>query len=193
MRPDDLDAVSAMFGRAFEDDPVMEHVFGPHANMLEDCTRLYRMFCGSHISSGESLVGDDVAGAALWAPPGTWRLGWSTQLRLAPRLLRLLKGRSLSVLRDFTRLEHVHAAMPLDHWYLSVLGTDPPRQGQGVGAAVMAPVLERCDEFAQGAYLESSKEANVPYYRRFGFEVVEPFRFTNGPLIYPMWRDPQPA
>ena len=43
-----------------------------------------------------------------------------------------------------------------------------------------------------GAYLESSKETNVPYYRHFGFEVREEVDHRRGgPRQWSMWRDPQ--
>ncbi len=43
------------------------------------------------------------------------------------------------------------------------------------------------------AYLESSKERNVPLYRRFGFEVIEEHRSKVGsPPIWRMWREPRP-
>ena len=58
----------------------------------------------------------------------------------------------------------------------------------------MAPVLERCDDEGVPAYLESSKEKNVPYYERHGFRVTGELRLPkDGPPLWAMWRDPKPA
>lgn len=88
------------------------------------------------------------------------------------------------------KMEKVHPSEP--HWYLAVLGTDPQYQGKGVGSALMAPVLQKCDAEGVPAYLESSKESNVPFYQRHGFEVKGEVNVKNGPTLWPMWRDPHP-
>jgi predicted N-acetyltransferase YhbS len=55
----------------------------------------------------------------------------------------------------------------------------------------MEPVLRRADQDGVPAYLESSKERNIPYYRRFGFEVLSELHLPNGgPTLWPMWRVP---
>jgi len=73
-----------------------------------------------------------------------------------------------------------------------VLGTDPQHQGKGIGSALLAPVLAKCDAEGIPAYLESSKERNIPFYRRHGFEVTTELNLKNGPSLWPMWRDPRP-
>ena len=58
----------------------------------------------------------------------------------------------------------------------------------------MRPVLVHCDREGLPCYLESSKERNVPFYRRHGFEVVQEVSLPgDGPSIWTMWREPQGA
>jgi predicted N-acetyltransferase YhbS len=95
--------------------------------------------------------------------------------------------RSMAVL---SRIERVHPTEP--HWYLAVLGTDPAHQGKGIGGALQRVVLDRCDREGVPAYLESSKESNVPYYERFGWRVTSELTLPKGgPTLYLMWREPQ--
>ena len=54
-----------------------------------------------------------------------------------------------------------------------MLSIAPEHQRRGHGAALLAPVLARCDADAVPAYLETNRESNLPYYRRFGFELTE--------------------
>jgi len=89
----------------------------------------------------------------------------------------------------FSLAEKIHPKEP--HYYLLAIGVDPDRQGHGVGSSLLAPMAERCDREHIGAYLESSKERDVPLYERFGFKVREVVELPGGgPRIWPMWRDP---
>ncbi len=87
-------------------------------------------------------------------------------------------------------IERQHPRTP--HWYLAVLGTDPIHQGKGIGSALLAPILDRCDREGIGAYLESSKQSNIAFYRRHRFEVTGEIVLPGGPPVWPMWRDPGP-
>jgi ribosomal protein S18 acetylase RimI-like enzyme len=89
-------------------------------------------------------------------------------------------------------MEKIHPSEP--HWYLALLGTHPDHQGQGLGTAVVAPGIAAADAEGVGCYLESSKEANVPYYERLGFEVIGTYDVDrgSGPRLWLMWRDPTP-
>ncbi|MEY2567215.1 MAG: hypothetical protein QOE35_1744 [Actinomycetota bacterium] len=184
----DVPTLSRALARAFEDDPVMSWLYpGPHR--LEAFFRGYELKL--HLPHGEVYTTDGVDGAAIWAPPDQWRTSARDVLRVAPGLLRVTGTRLMRGLRTMNAVERKHPKEP--HWYLAVLGTDPSKQGKGVGSALLAPVLQRCDNEGLPAYLESSKESNIAFYRRHRFEVTDEIQLPKGPKVWPMWRDPQPA
>jgi ribosomal protein S18 acetylase RimI-like enzyme len=189
----DTPQLAESLARAFYDDPVIAWMVPDERRRtrtgpLGFATWLKRIY----LPKGEVYTDAGRTGGALWAPPGKWRIPVGLQLRLTPRFLRLFGlGRTPLIVRGLTALEKNH---PDDrpHYYLGILGTDPAHQGKGIGSALMQPVLERCDTEGVGAYLESSKESNVPFYRRHGFEVTGEVHLPDGPPLWPMWRDPQP-
>jgi GNAT superfamily N-acetyltransferase len=187
---DDISPLAASLARAFGDDPVMAWLFGDHAGRRE--TRLRRFFgheAKRHRKHGQVLTTPDRAGAAFWDPPGGWQTGTADLLRSMPVIIPAVGVRIPRALKGLRLIEAAHPRAP--HWYLAVVGTDPPAQGKGVGACVLQPVLDRCDREGIGAYLESSKEQNVPYYQRFGFTVTGEITLPDGPKLWPMWRDPR--
>ncbi|MDQ3739817.1 MAG: GNAT family N-acetyltransferase, partial [Actinomycetota bacterium] len=103
--------------------------------------------------------------------------------------VRLVNRRAPLMAVGFARMERRHPRAP--HFYLPTLGVAPEAQGRGLGSALLAPMLERCDVEGVGAYLESSKERNVAFYGRHGFRVVDEMTFPRGPRLWLMWRDPR--
>jgi len=88
------------------------------------------------------------------------------------------------------KTEHYHPKTP--HYYLFAIGVLPQCKGQGLGTKLIQEVLRRCDEEGVPAYLENSKEENLPFYEGHGFKVQRQIRFaTSAPPLWLMWRDPQ--
>jgi GNAT superfamily N-acetyltransferase len=77
------------------------------------------------------------------------------------------------------------------HYYLPIVGTKPEEQGRGIGSALLAPVLERCDREGLPAYLEATSERNKPLYARHGFTVTDEIQVPGGPTLWAMWREPR--
>ncbi|MEB3033069.1 GNAT family N-acetyltransferase [[Mycobacterium] nativiensis] len=190
----DLTALGATLGRAFYDDPVSVWML-PDADTRT--AQLSKYFATStryhHLGGGGVEIardGSTVGAAALWDPPNRWKQSKGSQLRMLPALiwsfgLHITRGRAISDL-----LEANHPEEP--HWYLAVIGSDPSVRGGGFGKAVMRSRLDRCDAEHAPAYLESSKLENVPYYERFGFQVIGEISLPNdGPTLWRMWREPQ--
>jgi GNAT superfamily N-acetyltransferase len=187
----DIGPLSVALAKAFYDDPVMSYLLPNDAKREKRLVALFDLELRYvHLPHQEVYTTAELTGGALWGPPGNWRTPPSSILRSLPRLAGALGLRIPVALRFITAIEKIHPRQP--HWYLAVLGTEPARQGQGIGSAVLEPILQRCDREGLPAYLESSKESNVAFYRRHGFEVTRTVDLPGGgPPVWPMWREPR--
>ena len=140
-----------------------------------------------HLSHGACFTDAECAGAALWNPPGRWRMTVAQILRGSPGFVTALGTKVPRALRTLATVQRAHPLAP--HYYLAVLGTRPEKQGKGLGSSLLRPILDRCDAEGLSAYLESSKEINIPFYQRHGFNVTGEIHLPDGPVVWPMWRD----
>jgi len=188
---DDLDLVTSVAAAAFQDDPVMSWVFQDPATRPARLGGLFSMPAGDMLrGNGEVHVCDDDS-VALWRDPAFEHGGLreSDDDTTAEAISDFTDGEleRLMVLGATLAANHPHEP----HWFLNVLGTVPSRQGQGLGAAVITPVLERCDAEGVRAYLDSTNPRNRPFYRRLGFVDSGEIPLTGGPSLMAMWRDPR--
>jgi ribosomal protein S18 acetylase RimI-like enzyme len=191
LTPSDVEPLAAVLARAFDADPIFRAILPQDAHRARALPVLFDAWIRRlHLGHDASWTTDDHAGAALWSPPGRWHIGLLDEARMAPRMIGALGGRVLAGLRVLVAVEGLHPHHP-PHYYLRVLGCDPSRQGQGIGTELLRPVLERCDADSLPAYLESSNERNLPFYRRHGFEPVGEVTTHLGPKAWLMWRKPR--
>jgi GNAT superfamily N-acetyltransferase len=185
----DANELSRMLARAFHDDPVMAWLFPDEARRARGTERFFHAYLRRLLPQEEVYTTPDRAGAALWALPDRWRTSVRELIRQAP-LMPMFGRRLPTVLYGLHVIESHHPREP--HHYLAVLGTDPERQGEGIGSRLMGPVLEDCDANEVPAFLESSKESNIAFYSRHGFKLTGEVQLPRGPKLWPMWRDPRP-
>ena len=188
---DDIAPLAASLSRAFADDPVMRYLLGKDEVPFEKGVKFFTLMSKMQLPHEHSYVSEHCEAAAMWAPPEKWKVPPMGILKATPGFLGVFGARQfVSALEALSLLEKNHPTEP--HYYLEFLGTDPAHQRKGLGGAVMEPVLAKCDAEGVGAYLESSKDVNVPYYRHFGFEVRQEITHKNdGPTQWLMWRDPK--
>lgn len=181
-----------MLARAFDDDPITEFLFGSARTRWRRNAAVYRVFLRQQLRREHPVhVAGDGASVALWVPPDEWKVPVSESLRGALPSVAALRSRVGAAFRGFAALERGHPHDP-PHWYLALLGTDPDHQGKGYGSAVMEPLLGRCDDEGVHAFLESSKERNLPFYERHGFEATGQLAFgPDGPPLWQMLREPR--
>jgi ribosomal protein S18 acetylase RimI-like enzyme len=186
-------ALVEVLARAFDDDPVPRWLFRGERRRRRALRVFFRIQLRRvYLERGEVWTTEDRSGAALWAPPDGSRPGLRELLHLLP-VVPYLVGLGSDAPDAARLLAAVDNARPRErHWYLATLGTDPDHQRSGVGSALVEAVLARVDAEGLPTYLESSKESNLAFYGRHGFEVTGQVRAPGaGPTLWTMWRQPR--
>jgi ribosomal protein S18 acetylase RimI-like enzyme len=185
---EDRDIVVDALTRAFDQDPVANYLLRKDARRERAFRTFFDVaFRRLTLPLGETWIASGGEGAALWTPPN----GWST-LRAWPNLFGLCRAvgfaRVPHVVKVTNLVQREHPREP--HWYLFVIGVVPEAVGRGVGSELLRAVLSRCDEQKEPAYLEASTMGGVRLYERHGFRVLKEVQLgSDGPPIWPMWRD----
>jgi ribosomal protein S18 acetylase RimI-like enzyme len=190
--PSDATAIAHVLARAFEHDPVAAWFLPRQRDRLARLVRGFESVYVRRLSLPHGVVQTtgDHAGAALWIPPDKVHLSTLGELRLLPPLARVY-GRGLPrALKGMAAMDEVHPHEP--HYYLPIIGVDPAAQGQGIGSALLRPVLERADREGMAAYLEATTPGSRALYARHGFEDVGILHLPyDGPPLWRMWREPR--
>jgi ribosomal protein S18 acetylase RimI-like enzyme len=187
----DVRDVASVLARAFLEDPVMAYLLPGerhHRRVSALFAATSRWYYMQHDATEVVWDAGQVRGAAVWAPPGQWSPSLWRQLLAVPSVVGALRTRIGAASLLFAASAKVHPEAP--HWYLTAIGVDPAAQGNGFGGALLRSRLDRCDETGAPAYLEASKHANIAYYERFGFQVLDEIAVPGGPTTWGMWREP---
>jgi GNAT superfamily N-acetyltransferase len=173
---DEIPELAAVLSRAFAHDPFYAWMAGDapeRGQRMQDGWRGILRYGSAHLA--HTYTTDDLAGVAIWLPPGLRGPSLLDSLRQMPALARLSGWGRLRKIGDaMAELEeHRRRHVPSPHFYLSALGVEPGRQGEGIGTALVRPVLDQCDHSGTPAYLETAVARNVLLYERLGFDVVE--------------------
>jgi ribosomal protein S18 acetylase RimI-like enzyme len=181
--PDDVRRLCVTAMRAFVDDPVMRWLFPEDDVFCEPGGEVFRGAMTGWISLGEVWCTDDAVAVAVWIPPGRPEI----TVEVDPPVADIPADR----LERFGIIGECMAThTPADtHWYLQLLATHPDWQRQGLGGALMTPVIERAEAEGLPCYLETETVENVAYYRRYGFEVRSEWDVpSGGPHMWGMYR-----
>ncbi|HVY28363.1 MAG TPA: GNAT family N-acetyltransferase [Polyangiaceae bacterium] len=191
--PADSPQLVHVLSRAFEADPLYRFLVRPGPGRDARLAGLFELIL-RHLSDDwrEVFTTANTDGVALWLRPGMQKVPALRQALLLPAFARVLGVRAMPPgLRIMAHMDALHARYaPEPHFYLSILGVDPARQGQGLGRELLSPMLERCDRERRRIYLETAQPKNVPYYERHGFRVLAETQHVEFPTLFSMARDP---
>jgi len=187
--PSDLDRVVEIMVGAFYDDPVWSWAFPDPALRRSQQRRFWRLHVEGAARYRSVWLNAGETAAAVWIPPKGTALTPAQEAQVEPLLTEMLGP------DDATRLlsaeDMFDRARPhqVDHYYLSLLGTDPAHRGRGLGLALLNQTLTCADEDDVPAYLEASNPANIALYERYGFRPHSTVTLPAGPEVTTMWRE----
>jgi GNAT superfamily N-acetyltransferase len=184
----DAARLEVVMARAFHDDPVLGWLL-PDAGRRP--ARLRRFFGielrHMALSRGSVWTMSDLSAAALVLPPGRWRVPLPATLREGRAFgAGLGRAAALGAAMEWRHAREVRGP----HYYVRDVGVLPEMQGRGLGNALMAPTLERCDREGLPAYLEASSERSAALYERLGFEHLSELSVLGSPPLRLMLRPP---
>jgi ribosomal protein S18 acetylase RimI-like enzyme len=188
LRPPERKAAAVVYARAFFEYPMVTHYWPKPKRRARYLAWYLGCAIDYGLRYGEVYTTPDVAGIAVWLPPGqthitTWRYILAGYLPLPLRM---------GIRQFFTEtmpsdewVQRIHEEIvPGAHWYLWGIAVDPGRQGKGIGTALMRPGLERADAQHLPCYLETHDERNVPFYTRRGFDLVRTAQVPGSDLCF---------
>ncbi len=195
LEPREIKQSARVLARAFHDDPGVVWILPRERSRRRLLRWNFEVFLRYGHRFGEAYcTPGTLEAAAIWLPPSEPHFSVRRLARLA-YLTAVFKLDPWALIRSvatMARLEGLHKRdVPGPHWYLAVLGVDPPRQGQGVGGSIIQPVLRRADIEGLPCYLETGKAIDVRFYRKHGFEVLTVGDLPlGGPRYWTMLREP---
>ena len=186
----DLELLARIGAEGFALDPVLGWVFQDEATRPERLLHLFRGLVEDFLPDRGVVHLADGASAAFWREPSFADISTA-----ADRIEEAGDDAPELDPDELERLAILGAAMEANHpdephWYLNVVSTLPSRQSQGLGAAVLRPVLERADADGVPCYLESTNPRNRTLYYRNGFLDRGEIPLDGGPSMLAMWREP---
>ena len=171
----DLKRVGEMVGGTFADDTAVKYLLGDVSEKTRSryCQTTYRSMFGDAIMISTDAAIDNLI---VLCPPG-YR-GIPTMRFLRSGGLATVFGLGLGAMKRSIAFEKNAVAVRNRYsddktWYLMTFAVRAGKTHQGLGSAILRPILEWMDKNHYSVYLETHKAVNVEMYEHFGFQVVD--------------------
>jgi GNAT superfamily N-acetyltransferase len=188
--PADLDALSEVIAEAFHDlAPSRWLITDPEARRAI-FPRYFRLITAHAMAAGlvHTTPGRDAV--ALWLPAGP---GVPGPLPGYQQRLDAATAPWTGRFAVFDQALAAHHPAGIAHQYLAILAVRPGQQSRGIGSALLNARHHDLDHDRVPAYLEATSPRARDLYLWHGY-TARPgaaFRLPEGPLIWPMWREPR--
>ncbi|KAK3239511.1 hypothetical protein CYMTET_50570 [Cymbomonas tetramitiformis] len=176
---EDTDALIRILCGAFRADPLSQWIEQDSSKIDEYHAKLFRGYVENALARGHVYITSDGAACSLNFPPDD---------QAGPHVAHNENMLTVGTIFE-TMNEKIMGRQP--HFHIAFIGSDI--RGKGHGKAILSCALKAADAAKIPCYLENSNEANIGFYKKFGFEVVDKHCFDDGERCATVWfmkRDP---
>jgi GNAT superfamily N-acetyltransferase len=184
VEPSELKVVARVLAEAYTEDPIHLWAMPKARTRLEDATAFFTLF----LRWMRPYSWDVFATADRSAVLVSWLVlrsgaGYPDGLRYLPGLVR-----TKSKVNDY--FQWIDGFRPkVDHRYLEFIGCLPHQRSKGIGSVLLQNLLNMAEGESLPVWAWSSNRANLPFYRRLGFETGPEVRRDHGtPPVTLLWR-----
>jgi ribosomal protein S18 acetylase RimI-like enzyme len=144
---------------------------------------------------GEVYTNPEISGVIFTLPPGHTKISQWEYIRngflLTPFMMGTQNFQNSQICEEFVAVAHGKIMNTRPHMYLWGLAIDPAHKRQGIGSALLQPLLDKADAQKMPVYLETHDENNVAYYQKHRFDLIHSDRIPKFDLpIWCMLREP---
>ena len=171
----DLNRVGEMVGGTFADDASLQHLLGDVSEKARSryCQTTYRSMFGDAIMISTDAAIDNLI---VLCPPGYRGIPTMRFMRNGGLITACSVGlgaikRSIAFEKNAVAVRNRYSDDKT--WYLMTFAVRAGKTHQGLGSAILRPILEWMDKNHYSVYLETDKAVNVEMYEHFGFQVVD--------------------
>ncbi len=142
---------------------------------------------------GHTYVDKGLDVAVAWVPPDVALVG-ADDIARGHSIIAQHAGEARADDAVSTIIAARAHAVEVPHWTLQYIGVRPSRQGTGLGATGVTPMLKICDAEGLPCGLVSTNARNISFYERLGFRVHAEVATPDGAAtMRPMRRPPRQA
>jgi ribosomal protein S18 acetylase RimI-like enzyme len=168
----DKQLVIDILQKAFDDNKSVNYVVRQDDNRLTRIRGLMEYSFNVCNAFGEVWISENNQACALILFPDKKRTSFRTllwDLKLALSVIGI--DRVNAVLKRESMIKSNHPKSPIA--YLWFIGVNPKLQSKGIGSSFIREVIAECERKKRPIYLETSMERNIPFYKKFGFEIFQ--------------------
>lgn len=173
----DKSVILDILTKSFDDNKSVNYVVKQDQSRVERISKLMDYSFNVCNEFGEVWISDDQQACALILFPDKKHSSFRSllwDLKLALSVIGL--ERVSTVLKREALIKANHPKEPIA--YLWFIGVNPPLHGKGIGSGFIQEVIQECEKKKRPIYLETSTERNLPFYKKFGFEIFKSLQLT---------------